>query len=420
MIDQNNRAALESMMTSPVYDEQISVRPEGGWPLSMLADMLKVGPPLLTEIIKSMESVKDTDKFVNLVQMLLPEYENDIMSAPRRRRVYKFCFYFGKKYYPLPANMDCPPAEWGNNMPVTLFGLSYKEYHELDMRPGYLLMLSLVVYPWEGDDRDAQDDSVPFNPAAFGNGTKKWKPKASDIEWLKALFTSLKINDHWIAPMGFEMVKVSANEFKLTNAADNPDVKDTIARTLLVAEKLGIKATFIAGKNAAEKTTAARIPLLDKVQDIVGAETVRKIPKRGWEPEDLHKMTDGTRFEGVGYFADWACGQTGCTILDSSYEDCEWVEGMGEPLFKWTKRNIEILTEQWPKTQEIRTKIDKMAIWLEQDQANHFFELVNFLMSHKVKPTHKDRMGFYDRGDRACCLDQFSDEDEEEENDGTE
>jgi len=24
-------------------------------------------------------------------------------------------------------------------------------------------------------------------------------------------------------------------------------------------------------------------------------------------------------------------------------------------------------------------------------------------------------MGFYDRGDRACCLDQFSDEDEEEE-----
>jgi len=79
-----------------------------------------------------------------------------------------------------------------------------------------------------------------------------------------------------------------------------------------------------------------------------------------------------------------------------------------------------ILTEQWPKTQEIRTKIDKMAIWLEQDQANHFFELVNFLMSHKVKPTHKDRMGFYDRGDRACCLDQFSDEEEEEENDGTE
>ena len=87
MIDQNNRAALESMMTSPVYDEQMTIRPEGGWPLSMLAEMLKIGPPLLTEIIKSMESVEDTEKFVNLVQMLLPEYENEVMSAPRHRRV---------------------------------------------------------------------------------------------------------------------------------------------------------------------------------------------------------------------------------------------------------------------------------------------------------------------------------------------
>jgi hypothetical protein len=406
------------MMTSPVYDEQTTTRPEKGWPLALLAEMLKVGPPLLTEIIKSMESVEDTEHFVNLVQMLLPEYENEVMSAPRHRRVYKFCFYFGKKYYPLPANMDCPPAEWVDGMPVTLYGLSYKEYHELAMRPGYLLMLSLVVYPWEGDDRDALDDSVPFNPAAFGNSTKKWKPAASDIAWLKDLFTSLKISDHWIAPMGFEMVKVSANEFKLTNAADTPDVKDTIARTLLVAEKLGIKATFIAGKNAEEKTTAARIPLLDRVQNVVGAETVRKIPKHGWEPEDLHKMTDGTRFDGVADFADWACGQTGCTILDSSYEDCAWVEGMAEPIFKWTKKNVEILTAEWPKVQDIRQRIDYMATWLEQDQANHFFELVNFLMSHKVKPTNKHRMSTFDRGERACILDQATDYDEEE-NDGT-
>jgi len=78
-----------------------------------LLDMLKVGPRCSRKIIKSMESVKDTEKFVTWYRWLLPEYENDIMSAPRRRRVYKFCFYFGKKYYPLPANMDCPPAEWG-------------------------------------------------------------------------------------------------------------------------------------------------------------------------------------------------------------------------------------------------------------------------------------------------------------------
>jgi hypothetical protein len=41
-------------------------------------------------------------------------------------------------------------------------------------------------------------------------------------------------------------------------------------------------------------------------------------------------------------------------------------------------------------------------------------------MSHKVKPTNKNRMGTYDRGERGCYLDQATDYDEEEENDGTE
>ena len=405
------------MMRGPLVEETQHPRPKDGWSLSLLAEMLQVGPPLLTGIINALESIGDVQKFVNLVQLLLPDYENEIMSAPRNKRVYKFCFYFGKKYYPLPANTDCPPADWVDGMPLELMGLSYTGYHELDMRPGYLLMLSLVVYPYEGDDRDAEDDSVPFNPAAWGNSTKKWKPAASDIQWLKDLFYRLKVGDHWIAPMGFEMVKVSANEFKLTNAADTPEVKEVVARTLIVAEKLGIKATFTAGKNKEQKETAARIPLLDKVQNIVGAETVRKIPKHGWEPEDLHKMTDGTRFEGVGDLADWACGNTGCTLLDCSYEDCQYIEGNAEPIFKWTKRNVDILASEWPKVQEIHARIDKMAQWLEQDQANHFWELVNFLMSCKVKPTYKDRMNTYDRSERLCCLDQADayDEDEEDE-----
>ena len=110
--------------------------------------------------------------------------------------------------------------------------------------------------------------------------------------------------------MGFEMVKVSANEFKLTNAADNQDVKDTIARTLLVAEKLGIKATFIAGKNAAEKTDHCRIPLLDKVQDIVGAGTVRKIPEarlgtgRPAQNDGRHSLRRGRILCGLGLRPD--------------------------------------------------------------------------------------------------------------------
>jgi len=141
----------------------------------------------------------------------------------------------------------------------------------------------------------------------------------------------------------------------------------------LVAEKAGSRPLSSPVKCPQRRRRLPGYQRLDKVQILVGPETVRKIPKRGWEPEDLHKMTDGTRFEGVDTLR-LGLGQTGCTILDSSYEDCEWVEGWENRSSNGPKETSKILTEQWPKTQEIRKKIDKMAIWLEQDQANHFFE----------------------------------------------
>jgi hypothetical protein len=409
----NNKSALDYMMSNPVLTGFELEKPDGGWSLSLLAEMLMVGPPRLQSIINCLKDTGSKD-FVDLVNMLLPEYKDEIMSSPKNKRVYSFCFYFGKKYYPLPANMDCPPSAWTEGMPIVLMGLSYGAYHDLDLRPGYLLLLSLVVYPYEGDGRDLQDDSIPFNPDIYGEKKGKWKPEASDIQWLKDLFTSLKVGDHWIAPMGFQMIKISSNEFKLTDAADIPEVKTTIARTLEIAAKLGIKATFKPGKTSEEKMATSRIPLLDKVQSIVGRETIRKIPKNGWYPQDLHKMTDGTRFEGVGEFADWACAQTNCVLLDTCHDNCEYVEGNMEPVFKWTKRNVGILTEQWPKVVEIRAKIDHIVEWLEQDQANHFVELVNFLMSCKLKPTKKEDAHLKDEEDRFCYLDMAGDEDDME------
>jgi len=83
-------------------EEAQSPQPEG-WALSLLADMLKAGPPMLSEIIGCLEQIETVKEFRELVRMLLPEYESEIMAAPRNRRVYKFCYYFGQEYYPLPA-----------------------------------------------------------------------------------------------------------------------------------------------------------------------------------------------------------------------------------------------------------------------------------------------------------------------------
>jgi len=67
-------------------------------------------------------------------------------------------------------------------------------------------------------------------------------------------------------------------------------------------------------------------------------------------------MTDGTKYDGAGAFADWACSCTGGIVLDSSYENCDYEEGSGEPTFLWTKHNVDILTEQWSRVQEIAGK----------------------------------------------------------------
>jgi hypothetical protein len=302
-------------------EEVQSPQPEG-WALSLLADMLKVGPPLLTEIIGCLEQIETVKKFRALVRMLLPEYETEIMSAPRNRRVYKFCYYFGQEYYPLPANTDCHPADWVNGMPVDLLAMSYSAYHELQMRPGYILLLSIVIYPYEGDERDIDED-VP------GSG--------------------------------------------------------------------------------------ARIPLLDIAQGMVGEEIINRIPEDGWTAEELHHMTDGTKYDGVGAFADWGCSSTGCVVLDSSYENCDYEEGSGDPTFLWTKHNVDILTSEWPKVQEIRGKIDRMVEWLEAEPIGHFREILEFLLKAELAKTKKKRKrGYYDPFDHHCALDQDSGEEEED------
>ena len=305
-------------------EEAQSPQPEG-WALSMLADMLKAGPPQLTEIIGCLEQIETVKEFRELVRMVLPEYESEIMSAPRNRRVYKFCYYFGIEYYPLPANTDCPPADWVSGMPVELMAMSYSAYHELQMRPGYILLLSLVIYPYEGDERDIEED-IP------GSG--------------------------------------------------------------------------------------ARVPLLDLVRRIVGEEIGNRIPKDGWTAEELHRMTDGTKYDGAGAFADWACSSTGYMVLDSSYANCDYEEGSGEPTFLWTKHNVDILTSEWPRVQEIRRKIDRIVEWLEAEPEGHFHELLGFLLkSQSIGSRKKRKRRYYDTFEHHCELDQDTGDEEDDDRD---
>ena len=445
IIQQNNQAAIDYMMRGREVDVAQSPQPQG-WSLSLLAEKLRVGPPMLSQLLWAFTNFDTLEGFLNLIREYLPEHEEEILSEPGGRRVYRFCYLFGKRYFPLPPyTFEANVEQIVTGMPVELMAMSYSVYHGLEMRPGYLLLLSLLPYPYEGDERDEEDDDVPFDPfdpmkrlameaklteiAKDPDKKSEWRPTRADIAWVKELISTLSDGGRWIAPMGFTVIKVDDRNIELIHADDTPEVRETVHRTVLIAEKARIKVKVKVGKTAEEKQGAtlmeifsgARVPLLDAVQRIVGAELAGLIPRDGWQPSELHLMTDGTPHDGVGAFADWAHSETGCIILDSSYEDCEFQEGMAEPIFKWTRFNVDTLTEQWPKVQEIRQKIDNMVEWLEENPIIHFRELLEALTAKaktKRKKTTKARgKHYYDPTEHWCPLDQIGYEEEEEDND---
>lgn len=418
IIAQNNQAAIDFMMKGREVDVAQSPQPEV-WSLTLLAQKLQVGPPSLAVLMESFTDYDTLKAFLEIIRRYLPEHEDEILSATVTQRAYKFCYLFGKKYFPLPPYaFTTPLAQLTENMPIDLMGMSYSAYHGLVMRRGYILLLSLVIYPYEGHWRDLEDDDVPFDPFAQISG---WKPRKSDIDWVKNLLSSLADGGRWVAPMGFTVTKVDDRNIEIAQAENTPEVRDTVHRTVLVAEKAGINVRVKVGKTAYEKQDepcGARVPLLDLVQQHVGDGLTSLIPKNGWTPESLHQWTDGTAYEGVGDFADWACSQTGCIILDYSYDDCAYIEGYSEPIFKWSQFNVDELTKEAAKVREIREKIDRVVEWLEVNPDIRFRELLHFLTA-KASTSHtedgKKKSYTWDDTERWCPLDQKDEEEEYDE-----
>lgn len=157
---------------------------------------------------------------------------------------------------------------------------------------------------------------------------------------------------------------------------------------------------------------AGRIPLLAAMEGWAGAEVARRIPTQGWDAEFLHKATDDTQYDGLGGFADWALGQTGCAMLDFSYADCSYEEGSNEPYFKWCKNNVDRLAQEWPRMYTIRSKIDRLVEQVEYSTA-YFAEMVDYLLS-KTPTRYKSKYS-YDEDDHYCDLETAREGEEEDE-----
>ncbi len=121
-----------------------------------------------------------------------------------------------------------------------------------------------------------------------------------------------------------------------------------------------------------------RIPILEAVGNIVGEGLVRLIPPKGWPPADLHRTTDGTEFDGLGLFADWVAGNTGCYLLDVMGENLETGEYV-----EWDPDTVEQMTNDWQEATEILDKIHQVALHLEQEPETTFRRLMALLLDNK-------------------------------------
>jgi len=129
-----------------------------------------------------------------------------------------------------------------------------------------------------------------------------------------------------------------------------------------------------------------RVPILERVTELIGRGLVELIPTDGWSCEDLHRMLDKSDYEGVAAFGDWVNANTGCWQLDANYADYE-----GE---HWSRHVVDQLTRQWPRVVDIQNKISEMAEWLEEDIHYNFRTLLSFMLDRKDLIIPKEQLPF--------------------------
>ncbi|MDP3062707.1 MAG: hypothetical protein Q8O40_05800 [Chloroflexota bacterium] len=147
-----------------------------------------------------------------------------------------------------------------------------------------------------------------------------------------------------------------------------------------------------------EPDDGARVALLESCAVKVD-ELVKRIPKHGWGPEELHKRLDGTRYAAAALCADWLWHQTDTPWLDLTYED---MDGGG---LDWCRENVEWFTQQWPRVEAIEGGIHDLAAWLEEAPEPHFRELLDAIRDGGPKRARRPRtlVEVFTNGDKIAA-----------------
>lgn len=128
-----------------------------------------------------------------------------------------------------------------------------------------------------------------------------------------------------------------------------------------------------------------RVPLLEEMKKLVGEDLARRIPEAGWEREHIHALVDGTKYAGLGDFADWVEHETGCTILDLSEDDYNM-----DP-WDWDRETVDRLSRERRIAGEKQARSDELGKWLEQNPRENFGKMLKYMLGKKLPPKEEPR-----------------------------
>jgi hypothetical protein len=145
-------------MNERAYEEYKRKQPTT--PLEGLREKLRnARPPSISILLGVFRNVETYNDFVKLVREYLPEREKEILEKPTpHEQMACFASHFEDRYLPLhPSFKDgyCEDDyyELLREIPITVMGFSWEDYHELDSaRLGAQLMSYLFESPMEGYD----------------------------------------------------------------------------------------------------------------------------------------------------------------------------------------------------------------------------------------------------------------------------
>ena len=118
----------------------------------------------------------------------------------------------------------------------------------------------------------------------------------------------------------------------------------------------------------------ARLSIGVASRDHVPDALLERVPGRGLEPSDAHRLLDGTPYQGLARWADVLTCMTDNPFIDTTGEDIGYYE-----LPPWDRETVDELARLWQEAEAIRSEYLGLAGMLEEDPTARFAGLLDFI-----------------------------------------